>query len=206
MKVIGLTGRSGAGKGYVCNVFESFGINSLDTDKLSRMVCMPGKPCLEELKAYFGFEIINDDGSLNRSMLASIVFADGHESDLRMLNRITHRYILEYCRKWIAEQRDNGSGAVVIDAPQLYESGFDAECDFIVAVVANEEKRIERIIRRDGITREDATGRLSSQHSDDFFLSHVDYVIRNNGEDLSEQVMSLLVREKILEGNASQNL
>lgn len=206
MKVIGLTGRSGAGKGYVCDIFASFGISSLDTDKLSRIVSMPGTPCLEELRSYFGHEIINVDGTLNRAALAEIVFADGHEHELNVLNGITHRYILEYCRKWIGDQREIGAEAVVIDAPQLYESGFDAECDFVVAVLANEEKRIERIICRDGISRERAVGRLSAQHSDDFFLSHADYVIRNDGENLNEQIMNILIREKILKNDISETL
>lgn len=198
MKVIGLTGGSGAGKGYVCDIFASFGVSSLNTDRVSRTVCMPGTPCLEELKQRFGRRIIDCDGTLNRALLADIVFSEGHEFDLSDLNRITHRYILQYCRGWIKEQKKNNAAAVIIDAPQLYESGFDGECDVVIAVVASKEKRIERIIRRDGISHNNAVKRISAQHDNTFFLEHADYIIQNDDEDVLEQVKKILVDEGII--------
>jgi dephospho-CoA kinase len=124
--------------------------------------------------------------SLDRAGLAALVFgepdADTKAEKLAALNRITHHYILEYARDWLCEQKAAGFTAACIDAPQLFESGFDTECSFIIGVTAECETRIARIIARDGITREKALQRIASQHDDVFFAAHCDLIIENNGD------------------------
>jgi len=180
MYTLGLTGGSGAGKGYVSVIFESYGIHSLDTDKVSRQVCMPGEPCLCELAAEFGQGIIREDGTLDRKGLGAIVFSDREK--LMKLNKITHHYILAECHKWLAERERAGDFAAIIDAPQLYESRFNNYCDYVIAVLAERETRIDRIIKRDGITREDAIKRINNQHSDNYFRDRAHFLIYNNEE------------------------
>ena len=82
----------------------------------------------------------------------------------------------------------------VIDAPQLYESGFDAQCAYVIAVIADKEIRIKRIMERDGISREQAERRIDAQRNDEFFESRADFVIYNNGSVnmLREQVAETL--------------
>lgn len=198
MVVIGLTGGTGAGKGAVSAVLEASGIPCLDTDKVSRAVCEPGTPCLAALADAFGTDILDGDGALKRKTLAALVFGEpdpGKKAEkLDTLNRITHRYILDACREWLSGQEKNGKRAAVIDAPQLFESGFDRECARILGVTAEKETRVLRIMSRDGIGRDAAEQRIASQHDDAFFASNCDAVIENNGttEELVPKVREIL--------------
>lgn len=190
MLTIGLTGGSGAGKGYVAALFAQNGIPALDTDLVSRQVCAPGQPCTRELAKAFGSGILASDGSLNRPKLAAIAFADRQK--LEILNAVTHKYILDECRLWLSTQRKGGAHAAIIDAPQLFESGFDRECDITVAVVADVETRLRRILQRDGIPPEAARRRIERQHSDLWFRSHCTYTISNGfAEDPTAAVQTL---------------
>ena len=184
--VLGLTGGSGAGKGAVSETLVAHGIPTLDTDCVSRLVCEAGQPCLAALTETFGAGILLPDGALDRAGLAAVVFgepdADKKAEKLSALNRITHHYILEYARDWLCEQKWNGFRAACIDAPQLFESGFDAECSLILGVTAEYETRIARILARDGITSEKAEQRIAAQHDDAFFAAHCGGMIENNGD------------------------
>ena len=200
MKVIGLTGGTGAGKGEVSLCFLSQGIKCLDTDKVSRKVCEPGKPCLMELKEYFGEKILTEDGRLDRKGLAAIVFGeeDPEKREIKQnaLNRITHKHIIEAINTWLKGCEATGDELVVVDAPQLFESGFDRHCDYIVGVVANEETRIRRIISRDNITRETAEKRIRAQKSNQFFIDSCDFIVYNDaGIDLLEGQVEEILRK-----------
>ena len=191
MVIIGLTGGSGVGKGCVCREFLKYNINSIDTDQTARQVCDMGKPCLNELVSNFGNVILNEDGSLNRKQLASIAFADKNKH--ATLNKITHYYILNEVRTWLDTQRTEGHIAAIVDAPLLFESGFDKECDVIIAVTAQREKRIERLLVRDNISLEAIELRLSKQWNDDFYTEKSNFVIQNNGslDEVAEQVKTV---------------
>ena len=191
MTVIGLTGGTGAGKGCVCSIFSKYGIDSIDTDKTSREVCCAGSPCLKELVSNFGNDILNPDRSLNRKKLAKIAFAS--ESNHKTLNSITHKYILEQVRLWLDGQKKQNKLAAIVDAPLLFESGFDKECDVIISVQAPASVRVDRIIKRDGITLDEANARLNKQQRDSFYTDRSDYVITNSGEldGLEAQIKSI---------------
>ena len=198
MKVIGLTGGSGAGKGELSLCFMSYGIRALDTDKVSRLVTAPGSRCLSELVERFGDVILREDGRLDRHGLAKIVFAEPDpeikREKLTALNRITHRHIIAEINAWLEGRAKAGDTLAVVDAPQLFESGFDKHCDFIIGVIADREVRIRRIISRDGIDRAAAEKRIDSQHSDEFFAENCDFVVYNNGgiDSLEGQVENIL--------------
>lgn len=186
MKTIGLTGGSGCGKGYISEMFELRGIPCLDTDLVSRAVASPGHECLVEIVNAFGIGILNPDGTMNRAALRDIVF--DNDELRRELNSITHKHILNECRKWLAKKESEGYKAAVIDAPLLYESGFNKECDAIIAVIADTETRISRIVKRDGIDKSSAIKRISSQHSNDFFCRNSDYIITNNSDTEKDEL------------------
>lgn len=189
LTVIGLTGGSGAGKSLVADRLLQNGIPTLDADKVARRVTDVGEPCLSALAAHFGQKILCPDGSLDRRGLATLVFSapdvNGDEEikkeRLSALNSITHRYILEACEKWACEQYESGVRTVCFDAPQLFESGLNTSCRYILAVTADKETRIARITARDGISREAAEARIASQHDDAFFREHCTAVLENNG-------------------------
>ena len=150
MLTIGLTGPSGAGKGVIASLLAAYGVPSIDTDKVYHSLLIPPSACLDELVGRFGSEILHPDGTLDRKALAALVFAEGHEQDLADLNTITHRHILDEVRVRLRRFDAEGIPAVLVDAPQLFESGFDAECGFILSVLAPYEVRLARIMARDG--------------------------------------------------------
>jgi len=180
MKIIGLTGGSGAGKGEVCKAFLRFGIESIDTDKISREVARKGGGCLNELVENFSGVILDDYGGLDRQKLAGIAFKS--EESLELLNKITHKYILNECKRIILDMQNAGRKAIIVDAPLLFESGFDKSCDIIISVVADLDKRTERILKRDSITLEQIQNRIKNQKNDDFFIANSDYVVYNNSD------------------------
>ena len=190
--VVGLTGMSGAGKSYVAAHFGSAGFNIIDADKVYHTLVSYDSDCIREIEKEFGSSVINPDRSLNRSALAPVVFADSEK--LALLNRITHKYVLAEIRKEISAL----SGICVVDAPQLFESGFDAECDVIIGVVADIEVCVERIVTRDKITSEKARIRLANQHGRDYFESRCDVIIVNNGNDISNDIENTIkmIKEK----------
>ena len=198
MKIIGLAGGSGSGKGAVSQIFTSLGFDVIDTDALYHSMTSTKSDCLDELVGEFGTEILLPDNSLDRKKLASLVFSDSALDKREKLNSIAHRHVLTKVREIIAQLKYAGKALVVVDAPLLFESGFDKECDIILSVLAPIEIRIERIIKRDAITKEAAEKRISAQLTDDYLIGHSDFCIVNNGtkEQLSQKVRE--IAEKIL--------
>ncbi len=176
--VIGLTGQSGAGKTTVCRVFEENGFVIINADKIARQVMEPAQPCLAEVVECFGKEVLNEDGNLNRQLLADIVFND--KEKLKQLNAISYPYITKEILKRIKVLNSENEKYVLIDAPTLFESRADDFCDLIISVVATEKNRTARIADRDGITSEQIKQRFSSQHTERFFVNHSDFIIKNN--------------------------
>lgn len=199
MKVIGLTGQSGAGKGTVASILAEHGFPHIDCDKIYHSLLVNGTDCTRELTNAFGADILAEDGSVDRKKLGTAVFTgEGHEKRLDTLNKITHKYVLDECRKILDIHKRSGVNAAVVDAPTLFESGFDKECDIILAVGALKEVRLKRITERDGISREKALARFASQKSEEFFREHADYMIFNSSDrDALVSEVQKFIREKL---------
>lgn len=192
MKVIGLCGKSGSGKGFVSNVFDEFGVKSIDTDSVYHDLISRDSDCTRELIDYFGPSVASSKG-IDRKKLKDIVFSS--PNDLCALNKITHKHILASVRELIEKMRSDASiKGVLIDAPLLFESGFDSECDLTVCVISDEKLRINRIIARDNITYDDALKRVKTQLSDDYLIERCDYSIVNNSteDELRASVQELV--------------
>lgn len=185
--LVGLCGRSGSGKGYIGKMFAEYGIPSVDTDAVYRGMTshVPDKtklsPCMVELVERFGEQILADDFSLNRPVMRNLVFS-GDADALADLNRITHRHILAETQSAAEQLYRDGFNIVLIDAPVLYESGFDKMCECVVCVTAPEEVIVSRIIKRDGLSKADARKRLASQKTREELEGHADFVISNDDE------------------------
>ena len=180
MIIIGLTGPSGSGKTMLCDIARQFEIKSIDADKVYHDLLVPPSLCLDEIIYNFGSGMLNKDNTLNRRALGDVVFKD--EKKLMLLNSITHKYVKEEFRKILSHFEALGAKCVIVDAPTLFESGFDKECSFTIALLADKATRTQRIIGRDGLSSDVAEQRLAAQKSDEFFIEHSDYIIYNNGE------------------------
>lgn len=194
LKVVGLCGGSGSGKSTVCSVFEQLGVPTIDTDAIYHELTSHDSKCLRELVLAFGDGIVKD-GALHRPTLASIVFASGADRSLRdKLNKITHKHVLDEVRRRLTELESLGVLLAVVDVPLLFESGFDKECDAVVAVVADTDVRVERIMKRDSITKEHALARIGAQYGNEWLIEHADRVIFNNAapEDLVGQTSEII--------------
>lgn len=177
MKIIGITGGTGAGKSSVCDELKKCGAQIVDSDLIARQVVQKGQPALDEIVSVFGKDILTDDGELNRLKMADIVFTDSQKLDI--LNKITHKYIFSEMKRQMDE---SGANIIVLDVPLLFQSDFPFKCDLTVAVIADTDERISRIMVRDGISREIAEKRISNQMSDEQYKSLADICFDNNGD------------------------
>ncbi|MBP3605436.1 MAG: dephospho-CoA kinase [Clostridia bacterium] len=198
MRVIGLCGGSGSGKGTAASLFMEHGIPSIDTDALYHEMTAGKNALTDALADRFGDEILKENGALDRARLSEIVFRKGAETALADLNRISHYHILNAVRVWLSEKEKEGCAAALVDAPLLFESGFDKECDGVICVIAPKEARIERILKRDGITREKAERRIAAQASDAYLLARSGYHIYNDGDLAALSAQVATVAKKIL--------
>lgn len=194
VKLIGLTGQSGAGKSTAAELFEENGMTVINADALVAEIYESSPACLKSVAASFGADIINPDGTLNRKLLALRAFES--KENTALLGAIVHPFVIAETLKILKTL----SGTVVFDAPQLFESNMDAVCDVIVSVTADEGVRAGRIIERDGLTREQARERISAQHSEEFFRSHSDYILENNGNIARFKAQTSALIEKIQAG------
>ena len=195
MKNIILIGMPGAGKSTVSKVFEANGFAVINADHVARNVVEKGSRCLAEIEDFFGRNVINSDGTLNRKALAAIVFSD--HSKLEMLNTITYPYITSSILKKIRMHASRDEKLILLDAPTLFESRADDFCEIIISVLADHDIRQTRIISRDGLTAEQAQKRMNSQLDEEFFESHSDYIIHNNGDLDTVNEISKEVSDKI---------
>ena len=200
MKIIGLTGPSGAGKGFCYHFFEKYDIRCIDTDDVYHKLLIPPSECVTELVLNFGVDILDTSGSVDRKKLAKIVFSDDSHTKLEKLNKITHKYVLEKTMELIFSNESESKVATVVDAPLLFEAEFDKFCDFSIAVISNEETRMARIMSRDSITKDAALMRIHSQKPDEFYTSRAKYTVINNSDTktLNEQLKLILEKEKII--------
>lgn len=197
--IVGLTGQTGAGKSVVAEELKKYGYGVVDADSVAHLVTEKGSPILPRLSENFGPDIIKEDGTLDRELLALRAFSN--PAYTKMLNDITHPEICRLILKKVNGLFFNGYEAAIIDAPQLFESKLSYDCNYIISVVASDEIRLNRIIERDELSPEEARNRMSAQLSEDYFRQNSDYIIENDGslDELRKQVRSVarIIEEKI---------
>lgn len=179
---VGLTGPTGAGKSYVCEIFRQKGFKIIDCDKIAHELTAKNAPILTELASEFGEDVVKN-GELDRKLLASRAFDTKEHT--KKLNSILHPAIAEKCK-------EEAQGLTVLDASQLFEANMQNDCYKVIGVLADEDVRIKRIIARDNITEQQAKLRMSAQFDNDYFIDNCDYIIYNNGEDIAAQTEYIL--------------
>lgn len=195
MKILGLTGPSGAGKGAASSIFEKHGIPSIDTDAVYHQLLEEGGSIKDELCAAFSQDILDENGKIDRKRLSAAVFGkENSPSLLHTLNTITHKYVMARTHDMMQKIRQNGAIALLIDAPLLFEAGIEKECDAVIGVLADPTVRLSRITQRDGITKEAAQMRMDAQKGDAFYRESCQYILENNNgyQALEAQICRLL--------------
>ena len=199
MKVVGLCGQSGAGKGLVCAFFSELNIKCIDTDRVYHDIISTDSECARELVAFFGCSISANPG-INRKELARVAFISNEY--LEKLNEITHKHILNDVRTQIHKiKSENRYDGIIIDAPLLFESGFDAECDATIAVISSDDNKLARIMERDGIDEAAADLRIKAGKPDEFYVEKSHNIVYN---DCELSVFNLKIQKllnKLLEEN-----
>lgn len=162
----------------------------VDADELSRRAVAPGTPGLARIVETFGPEVLDTAGSLDRSALAKIVFAD--EQKRRTLESIVHPEVFRLLGRVVDGYRATDV-VVVFDAPLIVETGFDRACDFLIVVSAPDDAQIARVARTRGMSEEEARARIASQASPVEREGRAHIVLRNEGtiEDLERRVEPL---------------
>lgn len=172
---IGITGGIGSGKSEVTNYLRSLGEYVICADEVSKQIVMPGEEGALALRRVFGDGFFLEDGSLNRKKLAAEVFSN--DERLLALNETLHPLILGRI-DYLAKQRQ---GRVFIDAALLIQTGMHKTVDIIWLVVAGLNTRIERVVKRDGLSAAEVESRIKSQISDEEMKPYADHIILNDG-------------------------
>lgn len=159
---VGLTGSIAVGKSHVCEVFRELGCYVLDADRTAREVVKPGTKGLEQIVEAFGHEVLLPSGELDRKKLGAIVFADKDKRE--RLNAIVHPLVIEAQDEWIrgVEAREPEAIAIV-DAALMIESGGYKRFDKLIVVWCEPEIQLQRLMKRDGLSKEDAEARIRAQ-------------------------------------------
>jgi len=180
MLIIGLTGGIGSGKTTVSNLFKNLGVPIIDTDVIARELVDNDHSVLEEITDAFGKIILDDDGLLDRNILAKIIFSEEHKK--QQLEKILHPKIRIKVEKAIKiyHAKPNQPQYIIVVIPLLFETNFHQLIDKTLVVIANEENKIKRIIQPDGRTPEDILSIIKSQVSDSKRISEADDIIENN--------------------------
>jgi dephospho-CoA kinase len=174
---VGLTGGIGSGKSTVAAMFARKGAVVVNADEIARRIVEPGSPVLARLAEEFGADIVLNDGSLDRSLLAARAFAT--DRDTRHLNEITHPAIRELAESELADGERIGA-VVIYEMPLLVETGQVSLVDRVVVVDVAEETQVTRAVAR-GLADDDVRARMARQASRSERLDAADHVIANDG-------------------------
>jgi dephospho-CoA kinase len=191
-KVIGVTGGIGSGQSSVCEILAKQGCKIIDVDKKAKHRIKKDKTLQIKLKKAFGEEIFNSNGELNRHLLANIAFSDGSRTQL--LNKLVHpRMVSEMIEEMETARFSKRYPLIVVDAALIYEISIEQMFDAIIVVYADLEHRIQRVIKRDNLTREEILARIQRQIPLEEKRDWADYEIDNNGsfEDMKKQTLKI---------------
>jgi dephospho-CoA kinase len=190
---LGITGGIGSGKSTVSKIFRLLGVPVFDSDSEAKDLYATDSVLKNQLIENFGNESYLPDGTLNRPYLGSIVF--NNPAKLNELNKLVHPRVTERFKEWLIQHQT--SEIIIKEAAILFESGANIQVDKTLVVAAPLEIRIERVMSRDALARQDVINRIQKQWTQEELLSRADYIVYNSGkESLIKQV--LLIHQILL--------
>lgn len=187
---VGLTGGIGSGKSHVAGLLRGWHIPVYDTDKEAKRLMTESQSIRREVTACVGVRAYMPDGTLNREAVASYLFVSSLHTE--RINRIVHPAVRDDFLNWADRQ---SAPLVVMECAILFETGFDSLVDEVLLVRAPEKVRMERIMRRDGISEAQVRARMAVQMSDEERCRRVRYVIDNDvAADISGVLRDILMK------------
>ena len=178
MVLVGLTGGIASGKSLVSELFQQMGAYLIDADELAHRAIEPGAPAWKPIRDHFGPDILHKDQTINRRRLGEIVFRDSKER--QWLNSVVHPEVFKEQERLCKEMGARDPHAVIIyDAALLIETGAYQRMDIVILVVADPKTQIQRLMDRDGLSREQAEARIHSQATNAQKKRHADYIIES---------------------------
>lgn len=192
MLKVGLTGGIGTGKSHVAKTFTELGCYVFDADKVARQVVEPGKVGFEKVVAEFGKEILAKDGTIDRAKLGQIIFNNPEKRE--KLNQILHPIIIAKQDSLILETVNQDPNAIVIiDAALMIETGSYKRFDKLIVVYCDRESQIERVMKRNNLSRNEVESRINSQMPSDEKRKYADIEIDTSGtfEETEDKVRTI---------------
>ena len=188
---IGVTGGIGSGKSAVCSIFASLGVPVLYADDIAKEISSTDSAIRKKLISLLGESAFQANGSLNRSFIASKIFAS--KSLQQKVESLIHPRVEKEVDRQIKELAYRGESIVIVEAALIYEAGLDKKLDAVVVIDADESERIGRVRKRDVVSEEAVRNRMDAQFAAKRKLEKADYIIYNNGtvEELESKVRFL---------------
>ena len=200
MKVIGITGGIGSGKSEVLNYMQKeYGAVICETDKTAHKLQEKGARCYNEIVEFFGTDILDEEGKINRKILGNIVFADPQKMD--RLNQIVHPSVKQYVNEQIGKEREKGTQYFIIESALLLEDHYEQICDEIWYIYVEEKIRRIRLKKSRDISDEKITAIIKAQSDEQTLRNYSDIVIDNSGsfDNTVSQIKEAVNRRKIHE-------
>ncbi|MFT9600885.1 dephospho-CoA kinase [Mesobacillus sp.] len=196
--VIGLTGGIASGKSTISAMFTGMGITVIDADIEARLAVEPGEKAYNDIVSHFGTEILEEDRTINRPRLGEIIF--NNEEKRLLLNSIVHPAVRERMAQKRAKAEEANERAVVMDIPLLFESKLTGLVEKIIVVYVDEQTQLDRLMKRNRFSEEEAYSRIKSQMPLKDKVSLADAVIDNSGsiEQSRQQLLDILSEWEIL--------
>ena len=202
MIIAGITGTIGTGKSTVAAMFGEHGAFIIDADKLAHEVVEPGKPAWQAIIDKFGSKLLNQDQTLNRQMLADIVFKD--QAKLQVLNSIVHPEVFKEDQRLVNERKAiDPDGLIIKDIPLLLEMGRDVArlmVDIIIVVYASPDIQLKRLVAR-GVAEADARNRINNQVPVKDKMKLADFIINNDGTLDETRVQVRAIYQQLMPGS-----
>ncbi|MEW5910475.1 MAG: dephospho-CoA kinase [Thermodesulfobacteriota bacterium] len=187
LPLVAITGNAGSGKTRVCRYLRDLGESVIELDTLAREAVIPGRPAYLKILQVFGKDMAGSSGDLDRRKVRNMVIRD--DSARKRLEQIIHPEITRLMMTEIKKAADSGKELVFIEVPLLFETGLEKKFDVVLLVVSDPQIRIDRLVRRDAITSEEAALLIKTQLPDEMKKTASHFIIQNMGseEDLLKE-------------------
>lgn len=192
MFIIGLTGGISCGKSAVAFELKKFGAVTFDVDEETHRLIQPGEEFFKAYVSHFGEQVINEYGQVDKRTIREIIFHD--EDERQWINSVTHPILLNCTRQFLVDAQERGEKVAVLEIPLLFEAGWQNLVDEVWAVYLPSNLQLNRLIRRDRITPEQAAARIRAQMPIGEICNRADVVVKNKSSfaDLQKQIFKAM--------------